>query len=60
MKEGETDVVWTREETRQRIGGKKYSGKCTTWEKTKRKTELEMDGLCQQRYERYGWTKRSP
>ena len=29
------------------------SGDGTTWEKKKRKTEAEMDGLCQPRHESY-------
>ena len=49
MPECKTDVVRTREETIQRIRRKKHSGCGTTWEKKKRKTESEIDGLCQPR-----------
>ena len=35
----------------QKYVGRK-TGDETTWEKKKRKTEAEMDGLCQQRHER--------
>ena len=51
VQESKTEVVWTRKETRPRIRRKKYSGDGTTWEKKKRKTEAEMDGLCQSRHE---------
>ena len=44
-------VVWPRKETRPRIHRKKDYGDGTTWEKKKRKTEAEMDGLCQPRHE---------
>ena len=44
VQESETDVVWTREETRPRILRKKDSGDGITWEKKKRKTEAEMHG----------------
>ena len=44
-------VVWPRKETRPRIRRKKDSGDGTTWEKEKRKTEAEMDALCQSRHE---------
>ena len=40
-------IVWTREEMRPSIHRKKDSGDDTTWEKKKRKTEAETDGLCQ-------------
>ena len=43
----------TRDETRPRIRREKDSGDGTTWEKKKRKTEAEMDGLCQPRHESY-------
>ena len=46
-------MVWTREETRPIISRKKDSGDGTTWEKKKKKTEAEMDGLCQPRHEGY-------
>ena len=37
---------------------KKDSGDGTTWEKKKRKSEGEMDGLCQPRHESYRDNKR--
>ena len=41
-------MVWTREETIPRLCRQKNTG--TAWDKKKkRKTKLEMDGLCQQR-----------
>ena len=40
VQESETEVVWTREETRPRIRRKKDSGDDTTWEK-KKKTKTE-------------------
>ena len=39
------------EETRPRIRRKKESGDGTTWEKKTKKTEAEMDGLCQPGHE---------
>ena len=45
------EVVWPRKETRPRTHRKKDSGDGTAWEKKKRKTEAEMDGLCQSRHE---------
>ena len=51
VQESKTGVVWPCEEAIPRIRRKKDSGDCTTWEKTKRKTEAEMDGLCQPRHE---------
>ena len=47
----ETGVVWTHEETRPGIRRTKHSGVGTTWEMKRRKTEAEMDGLCQPRQE---------
>ena len=44
-------VVWPLKEARPRTRQKKDSGDGTTWEKKKRKTEAEMDGLCQPRHE---------
>ena len=41
----------TRKEARPRICRKKDSGHGTTWEKKARKTEAEMDGLCQPGHE---------
>ena len=49
--ESETEVVWTSDETRPVIR-RKMDGDGTTWEE-KKKTEAEMDGLCQRRHERY-------
>ena len=51
VQESKTEVVWPRKETRTGIRQKKDSGDGTTWEKKKRKTEAEMDGLCQSRHE---------
>ena len=45
--------VWTREETMPRIRLKKDSGDGSTGEKKKRKTEAEMNELCQPRHESY-------
>ena len=53
MQESETGVVWTRGETRPTIRRKKDSGAGTIYEKKKKKTEAEMDELCQPRHERY-------
>ena len=44
-------MVWTGKEARPRIRWKKDSGDGTSWEKKKRKTEAEMDGLCQPEHE---------
>ncbi len=51
VQESKTEVVWPRKEARPRICLKKDSGDGTTWEKKKRKTEADMDGLCQPRHE---------
>ena len=53
--QSKTEVVLTRKEARPRLRRKKDSGDGgpTTWEKKKRKTEAEKDGLCQPRHERY-------
>ena len=40
----------TRQEVIPRIRRKKDSGHGTTWEKKARKTEAEMDGVCQSGY----------
>ena len=40
-------------DTRPRIRQKKDSENGTTWEKTKRKTDAAMDGLCQPRHDRH-------
>ena len=51
VQESKTDVVWTLKETRPILRRKKDCGDGTTWEKKARKTEAEMDGLCQPRDE---------
>ena len=51
VQESTTDVVWLRKEARPRLRRKKDSGDGTTREKKARKTEAEMDGLCQPRHE---------
>ena len=51
VQESATRVVWTRKEARPRLRRKKYSGDGTTREKKVRKTEAEMNGLCQPRHE---------
>ena len=53
VQESKIEVVWTREDTRPRLLRKTNTGDGTTWEKKKRKTEAEMDGLCQPRHESY-------
>ena len=58
MQESETEVVWTCKEARPRIQQKKDPGDGTALEK-KRKTEAEMDGLCQTRNESY-WDNNIP
>ena len=45
VQESKTDVVWPRKEARPIIRRKKDSGDGATWEKKKRKTEAETDGL---------------
>ena len=47
VQESETEVVWTRQESRPRIRRTKDYGDDTTWEKKVWNTEAEMDGLCQ-------------
>ena len=49
--ESATEVVWPRKEARPRLRRKKDSGDGTTRVKKARKTEAEMDGLCQPRLE---------
>ena len=49
VQESETSVVWPHKEARPRIHRKKDSGCGSTWEKKRRKTEAEMDRLCQPR-----------
>ena len=51
--ESATQVVWPRKEARPRLRRKTDSGdgRPTTLEKKARKTEAEMDGLCQPRHE---------
>ena len=51
VQESATEVVWPRKEARPRIRRKKDYGDGTTREKKARKTEAEMDGLCQSRHE---------
>ena len=51
MQESTTEVVWPRKEAIPRLRRKKDSGDGTTREKKARKTESEMDGLCQLRHE---------
>ena len=52
MQESETEeAVWPRKEARPGIRRKKDSGEGTNREKKARKTEAEMDGLCQPRHE---------
>ena len=46
MQEGKAEVVWPRKEARP-LCRKKDSGDGTIREKKARKTEAEMDGLCQ-------------
>ena len=46
--ESETEVVWTREETRPKIRRKEDSENCTIWKKQKGKTEAVMDGPVKQ------------
>ena len=46
-----TVMVWACKEARPIIRRKKDPRDGTTWEKKKRKTEAEMDGLCQPRHE---------
>ena len=51
VQESATQVVWPRKEVRPRLRRKTDSGDGTTREKKARKTEAEMDGLCQPRHE---------
>ena len=51
MQESNTEMVRTRKEAITRLSRKRDSGDGTTLEKKKRKTEAEMDGLCQPRHE---------
>ena len=51
VQESKTEVVWPRKEVRPRLGRKKDYGDGTTREEKARKTEAEMDGLCQPRHE---------
>ena len=48
----------TREEAIPRICRKNHAGHGTTWEKKARKTEAEMDGLCQPGHESHWNEKR--
>ena len=58
VQESKIKVVWTLQEAIPRIRRKKDSGDGTTWEKKARKTEAEMDGLCQQGHESHRNDKR--
>ena len=51
VQESATDVVWPRKEARSILRRKKDSEYGTTRETKARKTEAEMDGLCQSRHE---------
>ena len=53
VQESATQVLWPRKEARQRLRRKKDSGDGTTRhrEKKAKKTEAEMDGLCQPRHD---------
>ena len=51
VQESATQVVWPRKEARPRLRRKKDFGDGTTREKKARKTEAEMDGVCQPRHE---------
>ena len=51
VQESATEVVWPRKEAKPRQRRKKDSGDGTTREKKARKTEAEMDGMCQPRHE---------
>ena len=55
--ESKTELVWPRKEMRPRLRRKKDSGDGTTWEKKARKTEAELDGLCQRDMRAIGTTK---
>ena len=46
-------MVWPRKEARPRLRRKTDSEDGTTREKKARKTEAEMDGLCQERHENH-------
>ena len=48
VQDSATEVVWPRKEATPRLRRKKDSGYGTTREKKARKTESEMDGVCQQ------------
>ena len=50
LQESASEVVWPRKGARPRLRGKTDSGDGTTREKKARKTETEMDGLCQPGY----------
>ena len=47
VQESATQVVWPRKEARPRPRRQKYSGDGNTLEKKARKTDAEMNGLCQ-------------
>ena len=58
VQENATEVVWPRKEARPRLRRRKDSGDGTTREKKARKTEAEMDGLCQPRHDSHRNDKR--
>ena len=58
VQESATEVVWPRKEAIPRLRRKKYSGDGSPWEKKARKTEAEMDGLCQPGHESHQNDKR--
>ena len=51
VQESATEVFWLRKEARPRLRRKTNSGDGTTREKKAKKTEAEMDGLCQPGHE---------
>ena len=53
VQESATQVVWPCKEARPRLRRKKDAGDGTTREMKVRKTEAEMDGLCQPRHENH-------
>ena len=50
VQENATQAVWSRKEAVPRLRKKNDSGDGNTREKKARKTEAEMDGLCQPRH----------
>ena len=53
-----TEVVWPRKETIPKLRRKTASGDGTTREKKARKTESEVDELCQPRHESHRYDKK--